>query len=68
MTNRKRLLNTNLYDLLVAINERIIENSSDCILQYLDKNITAAKCAESSCNSCIAAWLNKEEGDRHDLL
>jgi hypothetical protein len=49
MTNRKRLLNTNLYDLLVAINECISDDSSGCILQCLDENITAAKCAESSC-------------------
>ena len=60
MTNREKLLNTNIYDLLIAINRQIIYRSyaETCVLEALEK--THIKCDCITCDICIQRYLNKE--------
>lgn len=51
-TNRDKLNNTDIYDLLVKMNIELI--SRNCILSILEKN---HKC-EGNCPDCIQKWLN----------
>lgn len=60
MTNREKLLNTNIYDLLLSMNEIVIRSScyETCILEALEKEY--AECTDNSCEECIQNYLNKE--------
>ena len=60
MTNREKLLNTNIYDLLVSLNKPMLErNHSDtCIIDILEQRYY--ECIEHSCEECIQKYLNKE--------
>lgn len=51
-TNRDKLNNTSIYDLLVKMNSELI--SRNCILSIFEKN---HKC-ECNCPDCIQKWLN----------
>lgn len=72
MRNRKVLLNTNTYDLLMGLQERLQMDSDErvCILYYISKalclpvpNERLRNCVETSdhnvrCKDCIQEWLN----------
>ena len=60
MTNREKLLNTNIYDLLLAINKQIIGRSyaETCVLEALEN--THIVCNNTTCDRCIQRYLNKE--------
>ena len=59
MTNREKLLNTNIYDLLLLINSQIPYKSLNCVIDYIEgKN---RDCIESGkCSECIQQYLNEE--------
>ena len=70
MTNRKRILNTSLYDFLHAINQQIMDgNDNDiCLMMYIDPHcLNGCTIGGKTCGECIQTWLNKEE-DRALLL
>lgn len=60
MTNREKLLNTNIYDLLVSMNKTVIQKSyyETCVLETLEK--THIDCEYFTCEECIQKYLNKE--------
>lgn len=60
MTNREKLLNTNIYDLLVLMNKTIMQEShlETCVLDALDQKQTA--CEHFICTECLQEFLNKE--------
>lgn len=60
MTNREKLLNTNIYDLLMEMNKSIIQNSGceTCVLDALEN--THIACDNITCDLCIQRYLNKE--------
>lgn len=71
MTNREKLLHTNIYDLLCRMQDNI-ENfyvSSDdngeniCIMDILNAGMAGVRhrVADGNCQKCIAAFLNEEE-------
>lgn len=63
MTNREKLLDTNIYDLLVHINSNIPYKSLNCIIDYIEnKN---RDCIESGkCSECIQQYLNEESKNK----
>ena len=62
MTNREKLLHTNLYDLLC----RMQKNESDCVIKQITGEPQDERCENHEigwvldCRSCIAAWMNEE--------
>lgn len=60
MTNREKLLNTNIYDLLITMNKFIIQNSGceTCVLEALEQK--HIDCPYYLCEDCIQNYLNKE--------
>lgn len=60
MTNREKILNTNIYDLLKEMNVFIIQNScyETCVLEALEQKRIA--CPYDRCEECIQNYLNKE--------
>ena len=60
MTNREKILNTNLYDLLVALHEvcdKCIVND----IHFAFKDWEGHRCNEThDCKKCIADWLGEE--------
>jgi hypothetical protein len=56
-TNRARLHNINLCDLLILINHRMISEDT-CLIKALDK---AKECPEShNCSECVANFMNED--------
>lgn len=61
MTNREKLLQTNLYDLLC----RMQKNGSDCVIEQIAGTPQGERCEKhesgwvTNCRECIAAWLNE---------
>lgn len=58
MTNREKLLNTNIYDLLMEMNKFIITDCNSCVLEALEQKRIVCPCY--SCENCIQNYLNKE--------
>lgn len=64
MTNREKLIKTNIYDLLCTIQKALIEDpcgniSGLCVIEDIEKK--PRSCPEgSTCGMCIANWLNQE--------
>lgn len=67
MTNREKLLHTNLYDLLCRMNERLRDNegknendeSIACIMDcFMDSSESERRCF-ANCERCISAFLNE---------
>lgn len=65
MTNRKKLIQTNIYDLLCSIQNSLsgAELSGLCIIEDITKK--GKPCPEevwfgSRCSECIAKWLDEE--------
>ena len=61
MTNREKLLHTNLYDLLC----RMQKNGSDCVIEQITGTPQDERCEKhesgwvTQCKECIAAYLNE---------
>ena len=61
MTNRQKLIETNIYDLLCSINKAITGFSCYCVMCALtDVGINYSSDCCESCGECIARWLNEE--------
>ena len=68
MTNREKLLKTNIYDLLCTIQkaytiQALLEDdgkiSGVCVIENIEKK--PRPCSEDGiCSMCIANWLNQE--------
>ena len=58
MTNREKLLNTNIYDLLITLNQTLLEQKGTCIIDILEQKYN--ECGLNSCANCIQKYLNKE--------
>ena len=56
MKNREKVLNTNLYDLLVKMNNRL--NCEFCIIDLISDKESPLCIAD--CDECIQEWLNAE--------
>lgn len=59
MTNRDKLLNMSIYDLLMLINRPIIKatHCDNCVLDFLEKKYN--KCKYITCDECIQNYLNR---------
>lgn len=59
MTNRQKLIETNIYDLMCEINKNLKEGHRycECIMQALN---VRCKCKAYKCSKCIEKWLNEE--------
>ena len=63
MTNRQKLIQTNIYDLLFRLNQNILalDNAESCIMSYLrERKIHKKIYCDHKCVSCISLWLNEE--------
>ena len=60
MTNRDRLLNMSLYDLLMEMKDKGV-----CVLRAFGTTNRERCLSEKSCEKCVAKWLNEEEGARN---
>lgn len=70
MTNREKLLNTNIYDLLVIMQENIYEGYSFCAIDLIIGKIhncpdemkgkVGAESRLAVCKDCIQKYLNME--------
>jgi hypothetical protein len=60
MTNREKLLNTNIYDLLVSLNIMMLarNHNKTCIIDFLEQKY--CNCIDHCCEECIQKYLNKE--------
>jgi len=58
MTNREKLLKSNIFDVLCDMNKNLLKESpyGVCIMQGLDVD---REC-EYNCGECIAKWLGEE--------
>lgn len=68
MTNRKRLLNTNLYDILYQMNKNLNPTNpiygGKCIMDALigDDQEVADRClGVKQCDKCIQSYLDEEK-------
>ncbi|MBR0340799.1 MAG: hypothetical protein IJH64_00840 [Oscillospiraceae bacterium] len=67
MTNREKLLHTNLYDLLCRMNERLRDNegknendeSRACIMDCFMESSESERRCFANCEKCIASYLNE---------
>lgn len=60
MTNREKLIQTNIYDLLCRI-DKGIKSQATCVIETLDKDNACKRCdLGKQCPECIAKWLNEE--------
>lgn len=56
MKNREKILNTNLYDLLLKMNDRL--GCETCIIDLVSEEEIISCSAD--CDECIQEWLNAE--------
>jgi hypothetical protein len=61
-TNRDKLNKTDIYDLLVKMNQEYIlsypNNLPCCIIQLLDQTHNCNIISDNGCCNCIQKWLN----------
>lgn len=61
MTNREKLIQTNIYDVLCNMNKAMTGFSCDCVMCALtDGEKTYGTECGGKCGECIAKWLNEE--------
>ena len=72
MTNREKLIKTNIYDILFRLNQNIYRLNSNnfttenkcngCIIGYLTNSELAHRklACEEKCDLCILQWLDEE--------
>ena len=66
MRNRDRISKTCLYDFLMELNRRIIDNcESYCIVDLLsdEQQMDLCKKYKGDCSLCVENYLNEEEGE-----
>ncbi len=65
MRNRDRISKTCLYDFLMELNRKIIDNSSYCIVDLLtdEQHMDLCKKYNGDCSLCVENYLNAEEGE-----
>lgn len=59
MTNRLKLINTNMYDLLLKINDKIKQKDRKCILDMIE-DLPMECPSEKTCQECIQEYLNQK--------
>lgn len=59
MTNRERLYNMNIFDLLARLNKALVKVGR-CVMVALDRPDKLEECNQD-CPRCIACWLSEEE-------
>lgn len=58
MTNRERILKTNVYDLIM---EHVTKRLHLCPISFFgDKKKDTKHCLEVKCSKCFGDWLNEE--------
>lgn len=58
-TNRDKLNNTSIYDLLIKMNKEYIKLHPDgCIIELLDPQHDCDTVFPNGCSDCIQKWLN----------
>ena len=61
MTNREKLIQTNIYDVLCNMNKAITGFRCDCVIAALtDGEKTYGTECGGKCGDCIQNWLNEE--------
>jgi len=60
MTNRQKLIETNIYDVLCNMNKTITGFNCDCVMCALTDGEKTYGTECDSCSECIAKWLNEE--------
>jgi hypothetical protein len=61
MTNREKLLKSNIFDVLCDMNKAITGFQCDCVMCALtDGRITYSSHCCDNCGECIARWLGEE--------
>lgn len=60
MTNREKLGNMALYDMLLMMNENIEDKEPECVLDAIGAEVEGRCANVSFCRDCIARWLNEE--------
>lgn len=67
MTNREKLLHTNLYDLLcrmqMNLDDLLVADHNFCVLDLIGVDTDAYCDGMGECEKCIAAFLNKRVAD-----
>lgn len=59
VTNRLKLINTNMYDLLLKINDKIKKKDGMCVLDIIEEK--PVKCPSGkTCKECIQDYLNQK--------
>lgn len=59
VTNRLKLMNMNMYDLLIKLNDKIKDKDGKCILDLIEDKSIPCHC-EKSCKECIQDYLNQK--------
>lgn len=65
MTNRQKLIETNIYDLLCNINKAITGFNCDCVMEAVTgskirNNPLCDAFCNDTCGQCIQNWLDEE--------
>jgi hypothetical protein len=63
LTNRQKLIQTNIYDLLFRLNQNILglDNAENCIMSYIKDGRKSKKIeCDKRCVLCISLWLDEE--------
>lgn len=60
MTNRQKLIETNIYDMLIQINKEVQGYGARCVLELVDYVYTTHQYCDYSCQECIQRYLNEE--------
>lgn len=61
MTNREKILKTNIYDLMMTIKANI-EHGHHCPIKAVSGQYEYSRCLKHNyvCGQCAQAWLNEE--------
>lgn len=60
MTNREKIANMAMYDMLLTMNENC---GKRCVLEQLGADPVERCSKEVFCRDCIARWLNEEHDE-----
>lgn len=62
MTNREKLIKTNIYDLLYTLNDNMLDMFAFCVMEVLPGKYEECpyKGDKHMCRECIAKWLDEE--------
>lgn len=62
MTNRQKLIQTNIYDLLCTLHDNMLDMFAFCIMEVLPGKYEECpyEWDKHNCGECIQNWLNEE--------